>query len=111
MHEASEASIFMDGEQINTNKDNKDNKDWWKPAIKLFSVLTGWIVVPVIIALFLGKYLDKRYGTEPWIFVALIIIAFLTSMLKIAMTAKQYMKDLAKEEEDTKNNLKNNGDK
>lgn len=93
----------MEGEQKDVNK---DSKEWLKPALVLFSVLTGWIVVPVIIALFLGKYLDKRYGTEPRIFIGLIIIAFLTSVFKIGMTGRQYMKDLEREEEDKKNNLK-----
>ena len=47
----------MEGEQKDVNK---DSKEWLKPALVLFSVLTGWIVVPVIIALFLGKYLDNK---------------------------------------------------
>ncbi len=92
-------------------KVNNNSKDLWKPALVLFSVLTGWIVVPVIIALFLGKYLDKRYDTEPWIFIVLIAVAFLTSMFKIGMTSRQYMKDLEKEEKNKKNSLEQNGNK
>ena len=53
---------------------------WWQPAIIMFLRLSAWIAAPVIIALFLGKWLDQKFNTAPWLFLALTSLAFLVSM-------------------------------
>ena len=65
---------------------------WWKPGMQVFSEVSTWIVVPVVVALIAGKALDKHYETSPFIFLSLTGIAFLFSCFKIVRVVKNYMK-------------------
>ncbi|MEA3249468.1 MAG: AtpZ/AtpI family protein [Patescibacteria group bacterium] len=48
------------------------------------------IAVPVVLLAMLGKYLDDRHGTEPWLLIAGFIIAFTLSGLSIYSRAKRF---------------------
>jgi len=78
------------------NKENdlaENKKAWWQPAMALFLRMSSWIVVPVIIAAFIGKWLDKKYNTEPWILLVSVGFSFLVSMIGIVRIAsKEYKK-------------------
>lgn len=81
-------------------KDNKNpNKSaiWWKPAVEIFGRVSGYIIGPVVVALIVGKMLDARFGTKPWIFLGLTGIAFIISSFSIVQTVIKYMKDIEKE--------------
>lgn len=79
-------------------KIKKDNSKlnqaaWWLPAVILFARLTVWIAVPIIISLFVGHSLDRKFGTEPWLFLATIALAFFISMVGIVKnTSEEYKK-------------------
>jgi len=82
-----------------TNKtDGKDaikNKEaaWWRPAMVLLAKLSGWIAVPIIIALFAGKWLDKKHNSAPRLLLFCISFAFFISMLgMIKESAGEYKK-------------------
>lgn len=76
-------------------KQNNDGKGpWWKPGMQLFSEVSTWIIVPVVLALIAGKALDTHYGTKPVIFFLLTGLAFLFSCFKIVWVVKNYMKKL-----------------
>ncbi|MCK5510205.1 AtpZ/AtpI family protein [Candidatus Parcubacteria bacterium] len=60
--------------------ENNSKQAWWQPALILFAKFSGWIVVPVIAGAFIGKWLDNRYDTDPWLFLAAVGFAFLISM-------------------------------
>ncbi len=66
------------------------NDIWWKTGVQIFSDISTWIIVPVILALIIGKYLDNKYNTKPWIFFILIILSFLLSAYGIVKTVKKY---------------------
>lgn len=78
----------------NPNKKELDNnKVWWQPALIIFARSLGWIAAPVILGSYLGKWLDKKYGTEPWLFISTVGLAFFISMFGlIKETAEQYKK-------------------
>ena len=80
---------------------NTKSSPWWKPALTVFSQVSGWIVVPLVLALIVGKNLDVRFGTEPWLFIGAAGVAFAVSTFGIVRTASAYMRDIAKE---SKNN-------
>jgi F0F1-type ATP synthase assembly protein I len=65
----------------------------------IFANITGWIVAPVVLALILGKYLDKRFLTAPWFFLGLTIAAFFVTIFGILRLLKRYLKEM---EEDKK---------
>jgi F0F1-type ATP synthase assembly protein I len=81
------------------NKNNSNNP-WWQPSMILFTKLSGWIAGPVLIGVFVGKWLDKKYGTEPWLFLLTVGIAFFLSMFGIVRDSLKEMKRIEKEEKD-----------
>ncbi len=77
-------------------KIEKDNQKapWWQPGLVLFFRLSGWIAGPVIIAVFFGKWLDKKYDTEPWLFLLTVGIAFFFSMFGIVHDSLKEIKKI-----------------
>jgi F0F1-type ATP synthase assembly protein I len=73
------------------------NNQWWKPGVEIFSQASGWIAGPIILALVLGKYLDGRFDTKPWIFIGLTGFAFLISSFGIIKVVTRYMKKIEEE--------------
>jgi F0F1-type ATP synthase assembly protein I len=85
-------------------ENNNNNKIWWKPAFEIFSEISTWIAVPVIIAVIAGKALDTHYGTKPWILAGSVVIAFLISSYGIVKAVKEYAAKIKKEEKEKKEN-------
>ncbi|MDD5055689.1 MAG: AtpZ/AtpI family protein [Candidatus Peribacteraceae bacterium] len=53
----------------------------------------GWIIaVPVLILGFGGAYLDKKWGTAPWLLLAGFAIAFILSLAAAIHRVKEYLK-------------------
>ena len=86
-------------------EDNK-NKIWWKPAVEIFSEVSTWIAIPIVLALVIGKMLDKHYNTKPIFLLILAGIGFLFSSYGIVKSVKKYSEKLKKEEKNNLNNLK-----
>ncbi len=70
---------------------------WWQPSLILFSRLSGWIAVPVVLAVYLGKWLDLKYGTDPWLFLLSVGVAFGISSYGIIRDSLREMKRIEKE--------------
>jgi len=87
--------------EIENNK--KQIGPWWKPAVEIFSEISTWIAVPIILALIVGKALDNRYGTKPWMLIILAGIGFLISSFGIVKAVKRFV-EKTKEEVKKKNN-------
>lgn len=81
----------------NNNK-NKGKNELLGQAMTMFAESTGWIAFPVIGALFLGKWLDQKQGTEPLYFISVTVVAFIVSSVGIGMTGVKYLKKIEKEE-------------
>ncbi|MCX6794556.1 MAG: AtpZ/AtpI family protein [Candidatus Falkowbacteria bacterium] len=69
----------------------------WSVALKVMANISGWIAFPVIIGLFLGRWLDERFGTEPWLFLATIGVCFLISIYGLAINALKEFKKIERE--------------
>jgi F0F1-type ATP synthase assembly protein I len=101
----------MDTPADRNNKKQSDNeKAWWQPALVIFARSLGWIVAPVIFGSYLGRWLDKKYGTEPWLFISTVGFAFFISMFGlIKETAEQYKKiEKDSRKKNDENNIGNN---
>ena len=71
-------------------KNNQQNNElWWKPAIIVFASVSAWIAVPIIAALYLGKYLDKKYASQPKFFLIVIAVAFFITIFGIIRILKK----------------------
>lgn len=79
------------------------NIPWWQPGISLFIRLSSWIGGPIIVAVFVGKFLDRKYGTEPWLFLLTVGISFFVSMIAMVRIG---MKEMKKIEDESKKNEK-----
>jgi F0F1-type ATP synthase assembly protein I len=78
-------------------EDNKNNnRVWWKPAFEIFSEISTWIAVPIILAVIAGKALDNHYGTKPWMLIGSVIIAFLISSYGMVKAVKNFTNKIKK---------------
>ena len=85
MGKSSKGFIFVSKDEQNFN-----GGPWWRPAVQLFSEVSTWIVVPVILALVIGKSLDAHYGTKPLLLLVFVAVAFLVSLYKIVSIVRKY---------------------
>lgn len=61
-------------------------------AMRMATDLLLTIAIPALLAAFLGKWLDERWGTQPLCFVLLLIVSFCLTGLMIRRKAKMYAK-------------------
>lgn len=83
---------------------NKNNQkiSWWQPGIVLFVQLSAWIGGPVIIAIIIGKYLDKKFHSDPWLFLLSVGISFFISIAMIVRIGLNEMNISEDSEKDNK---------
>ena len=85
------------------NEENKNNQaPWWRDGLIIFTKVSAYIAVPIIIALYLGKYLDEKYNTNNLMFFILVAIAFLSTIYLIWKEMKIYKKKMDQEEKNKK---------
>jgi len=84
---------------------SKKQAPWWQPGLILFLKLNVWIVTPILVAIIIGKWLDKKLGMEPWLLVVSMLVAFVVSSVGLT---RQGIKEFAlREAQDKKDG---NGD-
>ncbi|MEI8270152.1 MAG: hypothetical protein WCG45_02175 [bacterium] len=71
----------------------KDGKDWWKPVMFFYVKTTSWIIIPLVVGYFGGKYVGKTIGSQVLFFV-FVMLGFLVTCLGIYREIKQYKKSL-----------------
>ncbi len=74
------------------------NEPWWQESVTLFAELSCLITVPVIFALFIGKWLDQKYASSPFWLLVLVGCAFVVSMTGLISKTMAYRKKLKKSE-------------
>ena len=75
------------------NKQNQQKSTVWQAyalALRISVDLVVTITVPAVTAAWLGSWLDKRWGTYPWMFVLLLIVAFCLTAAVVYRKAKHY---------------------
>jgi len=90
---------------FNFMEKEKDNK-WWVAGVRMFGEISVWIVVPIVLALFIGKYLDNKYDSAPWLFLGCTALAFIISIFGIWKILSKYLKEIEKEILEKKKNNK-----
>ena len=74
----------------------------WGQALRVLGNLSGWIAFPVLIGVILGKWLDRKFNTEPWLFLTTIGACFLVSMYGLIINALKEFKKIEQLEKKTK---------
>jgi len=77
-------------------ENNKITKPWWRDGVILFTKVSAYIAFPVIIASYVGKYLDKKYNTDQVLFFISVAVSFIFTILLILREVKIYKKSLEK---------------
>lgn len=72
-------------------------KKLWSIGLYLFGRLTALLVLPLIIAVYIGKLLDNHYNSEPWLFLATLGIAFILSNILIVKESIKAMDAIQKD--------------
>ncbi len=80
----------------NNNPKNSENF-WLKPVLSSLGKLTGLVVVPVLLAVVVGKWLDERFGTEPWLFLLIIGVSFIFTMIALTRHTLNEFKKIEEE--------------
>jgi len=83
---------------------NDIEKPWWRDGVIIFSKVSAYIAVPIILASIIGKSLDKKYNSEPFGFLGLIVIAFISTIYLIWKEMKIYQKKLKNEDSEKEKN-------
>jgi hypothetical protein len=60
-----------------------------------YAKVTGWIVVPLVVAVFFGRYAESSLGGQIWFF-GCIIIAFIFTCYGIYQEIKIYKQEIDK---------------
>lgn len=77
---------------------------WWQPAVMMFVRMSGWIVAPVLLGTLLGRWLDEKYDTAPWMLVGTVGIAFVISMVGLVIEVTREYKKIEKDLNNKKDN-------
>lgn len=64
--------------------------------LQVFAKVSVWIITPVIFSLIIGKFLDNKFNTEPWILIVTLALSFTFSMITIIKIAKKSMNKIDK---------------
>ncbi len=70
----------------------------WREALMVFGRMSGWVATPILVAVFLGRWLDKQKGTEDFWFFVMIGAGFFVSIIGIYRESKKYQRSLEKQD-------------
>lgn len=78
--------------------DNNIKKEdpWWRDGLIVFTRVSAYIAMPIILASIIGKYFDNKYNTGNLIFFIAISFAFISTIYLIWKEAKIYRKKIDK---------------
>lgn len=79
--------------------ENKQKENYSRGfGLGLFFKLSSWIVTPILGAVIIGRWLDKKYKTDPWLFLGAIAVAFIISVCGMIKDALAELKRIESEE-------------
>ena len=70
----------------------------WGTALRVMANISAWIAFPIIISLYLGRWLDNRFGTTPWLFLTTTALSFFISIYGLSFHALKEFKRIDQEE-------------
>ena len=79
--------LFMENNNDKPKKQSLLNSEY----MQVFAKVSVWIITPVIFSLIVGKYLDNKFHTTPYILMLSLALSFTVSMIAIVKIAKKYM--------------------
>ncbi|HLD34862.1 MAG TPA: AtpZ/AtpI family protein [Patescibacteria group bacterium] len=74
----------------------KNERSYYLFALRIVGDFGATIAVPVVALSLLGKYLDQRWQTGPWLLIIGFVLSLLISVLIIYRKAKRYGQEYQK---------------
>ena len=88
-----QVGLTSDVSNLFSKMEQKTEKPWWQPGLEMFARFSAWIFAPVIAGAFLGRWLDRKYDMEPFLFLSTVGFAFFISMFGLIIeVSKEYKK-------------------
>ena len=72
----------------------KKNVPGWHRELALFFKMSCWIAFPAVAGSFIGKFLDKKFHSEPWLFLICVGFSFILSIVMIIVIGLKEMENL-----------------
>ena len=82
------------GFQENMKETSQQKGNDTRTALFLFAKISGWIAVPVILSLFVGRWLDQKFSSGNIFFLALTALSFIVSLVGIVRASKKSMREI-----------------
>jgi hypothetical protein len=76
----------MENKEVNKNS-------IWRPVLFFYARTTGWIVIPLVLAMLLGNFVQKSVGSQVLFFI-IIALGFAVTCYGIYKEIKDYKKTL-----------------
>lgn len=76
---------------------NSQDKELWRLGLNVFAQMSGAIAFPVLIALFVGRFLDQKYQSGHLYFFILTLVAFIISCISIGVLGMKYLNQINKQ--------------
>ena len=70
--------------------------------MEFFAQISGWIVFPIIMALFLGRWLDDKYDRSPMFLLICVGVAFVITNVGLLLMTLKAAKRIEKEAKESK---------
>lgn len=78
------------------------NKKAWVSSLSLALQLGYTIALPLVALALAGRFLDKKFGTSPWLLISGVIISLIITSWFIFIKINKIMSDLDRCDSDTK---------
>ncbi len=69
------------------------DREYQRLAFRIFADFGVSIAAPAVLAALLGKWLDEKFQTTPWILVSCFAAAFILTAVSVVKKAKRYQKE------------------
>ena len=72
------------------------DREYWMFALRIVTEFGGIIALPAVLFALLGRYLDERFRTMPWLLILCLAIALTFSAITVWRRAKELGKEYEK---------------
>ncbi|MBU1126275.1 AtpZ/AtpI family protein [Patescibacteria group bacterium] len=70
----------------------QQNSYYYRLAFRIAADFGITLAAPAVLAAFLGQWLDKKWGTDPWLLFVCLVAAFTLTAIFVVRKAKVYGK-------------------
>jgi len=81
--------IFFTGLPVADPDDEEREKYGLIRQAAVLSAIPGFLVVPPVVGVLLGRWLDQRYHTAPWLLLVFLLLGFGSGVRLVMRTLQQ----------------------